>query len=91
MYNGIDRVNNKSSYFSNNVLTCCFSCNDRKKAMEYEEFIKHVSNIYHKINDIVDLKDGTNYVVTAHLVGKPVSKKAVQIVNQGVITWAKKK
>ena len=44
-----------------------------------------------KINDIVDLKDGTNYVVTAHLVGKPVSKKAVQIVNQGVITWAKKK
>lgn len=43
--NGIDRKNNLIGYTIENCVPCCFTCNDMKKTMSYEQFIEHISNI----------------------------------------------
>ena len=40
-----------------------------------------------KLGDVVVLKNGTNYAVTTHLLGKKVDKNAVKIISQGVVSW----
>lgn len=37
--NGIDRKNNYEGY---NVLSCCTSCNTRKRQKKYEDFVKSI-------------------------------------------------
>ena len=46
IYNGIDRKNNKEGYYLNNVVPCCFPCNDIKGAKSLDEFKEHITNIY---------------------------------------------
>lgn len=38
IYNGIDRVNPKRGYFTNNVVSCCFLCNRAKNNLSLEQF-----------------------------------------------------
>lgn len=45
-YNGIDRVNNKNGYVLNNVVPCCFRCNQAKLTMGKYDFIKMIKKIY---------------------------------------------
>jgi hypothetical protein len=44
-YNGIDRFDNKKGYLSENVVTCCATCNWGKNAMSGEEFLAWVNRL----------------------------------------------
>lgn len=44
-YNGIDRVDNSKGYISENVVPCCWRCNDMKGGLSKQDFHKHVENI----------------------------------------------
>jgi hypothetical protein len=44
-YNGLDRVDNLKGYTLENVVTCCWICNQWKKNFSVKDFIKHVKNI----------------------------------------------
>jgi hypothetical protein len=48
-YNGIDRVDNNQGYVTKNCVSCCFTCNDWKSDMSYNDFIEHIEKIYSKI------------------------------------------
>lgn len=43
--NGIDRVDNKRDYESDNVISCCSVCNSMKSNMDHIEFLNHVNRI----------------------------------------------
>lgn len=45
-YNGIDRVNNNLGYELENVVPCCWICNERKKSLSMKEFLSWVSKVY---------------------------------------------
>lgn len=45
IYNGIDRVNNNMGYKMDNVVPCCWSCNQMKADRSPEQFIEHVKKI----------------------------------------------
>jgi len=50
VHNGVDRVNSKGKYESNNVVPCCGICNRAKHTMGYDEFkggIKRLVNASH--------------------------------------------
>lgn len=47
VYNGLDRFNNDRGYSTDNVVTCCSSCNTPKGAMNGDSFIEMVYRIYH--------------------------------------------
>ena len=38
---GLDRMDNAKGYFMDNVVACCWRCNDMKNNMSYKEFINH--------------------------------------------------
>jgi hypothetical protein len=44
-YNGIDRLNNNAGYILNNVVTCCWQCNQRKRTDNDTDFLKWVKSI----------------------------------------------
>lgn len=44
-YNGLDRVDNEMGYSSDNVVTCCTTCNNMKMALLQKSFYKHVLKI----------------------------------------------
>lgn len=46
IYNGIDRVDNRKGYTTNNVVPCCSTCNRMKLAMTLEEFKSQVVRIH---------------------------------------------
>ena len=46
IYNGIDRIDNKGGYVSDNVVPCCGSCNQMKGKRNREEFLNQVKRIY---------------------------------------------
>lgn len=49
--NGIDRLDPKKGYFSDNVVSCCPQCNFAKNKLSASEFKNQVSKIYnHFIN-----------------------------------------
>jgi hypothetical protein len=45
--NGIDRVNSSIGYEKGNVVACCRTCNVMKSDLSIEEFMIHVSKIFH--------------------------------------------
>jgi len=47
-YNGIDRKDNDLGYTTENSIPCCFTCNDWKSNMPYEEFLLHINKIAYK-------------------------------------------
>lgn len=46
-YNGIDRVDNAIGYNPENVVPCCFECNQAKGTMTVEEFEDWIERVYH--------------------------------------------
>lgn len=46
IYNGIDRVNNDKGYIVNNVVPCCWGCNQLKGIMNIEDFISLIEKIH---------------------------------------------
>lgn len=46
-YNGIDRLNPNGDYVVSNCVPCCPICNYMKHTQQYDEFLNHVSQIYH--------------------------------------------
>ena len=45
LYNGLDRKDNTAGYTINNVVPCCWSCNNLKKAIGYDDFLYRVQRI----------------------------------------------
>jgi len=46
IYNGLDRIDNTLPHNKNNVVPCCWLCNQWKRAMTQEAFLTHVKKIY---------------------------------------------
>jgi len=55
-YNGIDRVNNKLGYITNNCVTCCATCNRMKLDATELDFLSRVSRIsqFQKTKGVLD-------------------------------------
>ena len=52
IYSGIDRVDSRRGYTLDNVVPCCWICNDAKKAKSQEEFLSWVERVYnHSIKE----------------------------------------
>ena len=47
-YNGLDRVNNSIGYFIDNIVTCCWVCNNMKAQMSKDQFLAHISKIVNR-------------------------------------------
>lgn len=47
---GIDRVDNSIGYIKENSVSCCEKCNRMKWKWSKQEFINHISKIYHIAN-----------------------------------------
>lgn len=45
IYNGIDRVNNDEGYISDNVVTCCITCNRAKHDLSYNTFVEWIERL----------------------------------------------
>ena len=45
IYNGLDRVDNTLGYALENVVTCCITCNEAKRAKPYGEFIEWIGRL----------------------------------------------
>ncbi|AGE54739.1 hypothetical protein PBCVKS1B_638L [Paramecium bursaria Chlorella virus KS1B] len=50
--NGIDRVNNEYGYVLDNCVSACFDCNNAKKSLNVDDFIKKCVSIASKQHDI---------------------------------------
>lgn len=50
-YNGLDRINSQLGYFSENVVSCCSTCNTMKLDQEFNEFLNNIKKIYKNLND----------------------------------------
>ena len=46
VYNGIDRLDNSKGYKLDNVVPCCWQCNQWKRAMPRLDFIEHAAKIF---------------------------------------------
>jgi len=51
-YNGIDRVDNEKHYISNNVVSCCYECNERKHTLEYATFYGKIFTLHARIEHL---------------------------------------
>ncbi len=45
IYNGIDRIDNNRGYESDNVVPCCFRCNEMKHTYTMSEFVAHARKV----------------------------------------------
>ena len=45
-YNGIDRSDNTKGYIPGNVVSCCWPCNNLKRAFSLDDFLARVRTIY---------------------------------------------
>ena len=45
-YNGIDRIDSKLGYVSNNLTPCCKTCNYAKRQMSKKEFYNWIERVY---------------------------------------------
>lgn len=46
VYNGLDRLNNDQPHNKNNVVPCCWPCNNMKSNQDLQDFIKKIRTIY---------------------------------------------
>lgn len=58
--NGVDRVDNRIGYTSENCVSCCKSCNIAKRDMSGKEFIFWIKNIYNNIRSSDLFRFGLN-------------------------------
>lgn len=49
-YNGIDRLKNNKGYINNNVVTCCWFCNQAKKNLDFVEFKNWINTVSNNLN-----------------------------------------
>ena len=49
-YNGLDRLDNTRSHDYDNLVPCCFSCNDIKSNYTLEEFFNKITKIYNNMS-----------------------------------------
>lgn len=49
-YNGIDRIDSRLGYKTNNVIPCCSTCNYMKNTIGQEEFINQIKKIHNHLN-----------------------------------------
>lgn len=42
---GLDRVDNKQGYISNNIIPCCTSCNSAKGVKTFDEFMDYLKKV----------------------------------------------
>lgn len=47
LYNGLDRIDNTRGHDVDNVVPCCFDCNQLKSNSTILSFLKKISTIYH--------------------------------------------
>ena len=45
-YNGLDRLDNNQPHNEDNVVPCCWMCNERKSNWSLSEFMNWIENIY---------------------------------------------
>lgn len=48
-YNGIDRKDNTIGYITNNVVSCCWTCNQWKGNLSLKEFKGHILKLYNNL------------------------------------------
>jgi hypothetical protein len=48
-YNGIDRINPDFGYLVDNVVPCCWTCNEKKKSMGYDQFLSWIKKVYENL------------------------------------------
>jgi hypothetical protein len=46
IYNGLDRIDSSKTHTPDNVVPCCWDCNDMKKDRTRDEFISHIKRIH---------------------------------------------
>lgn len=46
---GIDRINSNLGYIKENCVSCCWDCNEMKKARNKESFLLKIKNIYENL------------------------------------------
>ncbi len=49
IYNGIDRIDNTKGYTVDNCITCCYICNQWKRAYTQQEFLMRIKLIYENV------------------------------------------
>jgi len=49
IYNGIDRIDNDKGYIVDNCVSCCYICNQWKRAYTQQEFLTRVKLIYENL------------------------------------------
>lgn len=54
LYNGIDRLNNTKGYEKNNVVACCWDCNQMKSNLNFNEFIEIINKISNKFKEKIE-------------------------------------
>lgn len=45
-YNGLDRKDNDEGYTPDNVVPCCWECNNKKRTTHYDEFLDWIKRIH---------------------------------------------
>lgn len=45
-YSGIDRIDSDKGYVADNVVPCCFVCNNAKRTMSVDEFLAWIERVY---------------------------------------------
>lgn len=45
-YNGLDRIDSSKGHSPDNIVPCCWDCNEMKGDRTYEEFIAHITRIW---------------------------------------------
>ena len=51
LYNGVDRFDNTKGYTSDNVKTCCKTCNYMKLNHTFEDFLGHIRKIVEHLKE----------------------------------------
>lgn len=55
IYNGLDRIDSNKKHTLDNVVSCCWLCNEMKKNRSYQSFMDHIKRIYeYSISDPKD-------------------------------------
>jgi len=53
IYNGIDRIDSSKGYIKNNVVPCCWICNQAKSSMSIDYFDESIEKVYrHRISPL---------------------------------------
>lgn len=67
IYNGIDRWDNSLSYTWDNIVTCCFACNQMKGILSGDNFLQKIKHINERFGEIMKGQHITIYPVMGHI------------------------